>query len=96
MTKNLMMANFFSVTEAELITHAYHSVVTEMTAAVAMKQLCVRGYHVYKNVWATVVGEELVWRKRNSHDVYAVSVMKDSVVIGRLPRKYRPSLHCSF
>ena len=90
MAENLMMAKFFSVTKAELITHAYHSVVTEMTAAVAMKQLCVRGYHVYKNVWAAVVGEELVWRKRNSHDVYAVSVMKDSVVIGHLPRKISP------
>ena len=27
----------------------------EMTAAVAMKQLCVRGYHVYKDVWTAVV-----------------------------------------
>ena len=31
---------------------------TEMTAAIAMKQLCMRGYHVYKDVWAAVVGEE--------------------------------------
>ena len=37
---------------------------TEMTA-VATKQLCarVRGYHVYKDVGASVVGEELVCRK---------------------------------
>ena len=34
---------------------------------------------------AAVVGEELVWRKRNSHDVYAVSVMKDSIVVGYCP-----------
>ena len=40
-----------------------------------------RGYHVYKDVWAAVVGEELVCRiekEENYHDVYAVSVMKDS------------------
>ena len=35
----------------------------EMTA-VATKQLCVRGYyHVYKDVWAAVVGENLVCRR---------------------------------
>ena len=30
--------------------------------AVATKQSCVRGYHVYKDVWAAVVGEGLVCR----------------------------------
>ena len=33
----------------------------EMTA-VATKQSCVRGYYVYKDVWAAVVGEGLVCR----------------------------------
>ena len=42
-------------------------------------------------MWAAVVGEELVGRKRgNSHDIYAVSVMKDSVVVGHLSRKLSP------
>ena len=54
----------------------------EMTVAVVMKQSCVRGYHVYKDVWTAVVGEELVWKRGNSHDDYAVSVIKDSVVVG--------------
>ena len=35
-----------------------------MTVAVAIKQSCMKGYHVYKDLWADVVGEELVWRKR--------------------------------
>ena len=38
----------FTVAKVE----AYHSVATEMTAAIAMKQSCVRGYHVYKDAWA--------------------------------------------
>ena len=53
----------------ELIPHAYHSVATdqaEMTAAIAMKQLCMRGYHIYKDVWAAVVDKELMWRKEIS------------------------------
>ena len=58
--------------------------------AVTTKQPCVRGYHVYKDVWAAVVGEELVWRRENSHNVYAVSVMKNSVVVGHLHRKILP------
>ena len=60
--------------------------------AIATKQSCVRGYHINKDVWAAVVGEELVCRREreNSHDVYAVSVMKDSVVVGHFPRKISP------
>ena len=49
MSKNLTTAKIL-VAEVE----AYHSVATEMTAAVAMKQSCERGYHVYKDVWAAV------------------------------------------
>ena len=57
--------------------------------AVATKQLCVRGYHVYKDVWAAVGCEESVYRREreNSHNVYAVSVMTNSVVVCHLPRK---------
>ena len=36
-------------------------------------------------MWAAVVGEELVCRRErgNSHNVYAVAVMKDGVVVGQ-------------
>ena len=48
--------------------------------AIATKQSYVRGYHVYKDVWEAVVGEGSVCRRErgNYHDVYAVSVVKDS------------------
>ena len=41
---------------------------------------------------AEVVGKELVCRRKrgNSHNVYGVSVMKDSVIIGHFPRKTLP------
>ena len=43
-------------------------------------------------MWAAVVGEELVRRRErgNFHDVYAVAVMKDGVVVGHLARKILP------
>ena len=50
----------------------------EMTVAAAMNQLCVRGYHIYKDVWAAVVGKELVWRKEIP-TMFMLSVMKDIV-----------------
>ena len=59
---------------------------------VATKLICVRGYHICKDVWAVVVGEEFVCRRGrgNSHNVYAVSVTKDSVIVGHFPRKISP------
>ena len=39
---------------------------------------CVRGYHVYKDVWTATIGEELVCRRErgNAHDIYVVAVWK--------------------
>lgn len=50
---------------------------------------CVRGYHVYKDIWIAQVGELLVCERDqyNVQDRYAVSVKKDGNVIGHLPRK---------
>ena len=49
----------------------------------------VRGYNVYKDVWAAVIGEELVCQRErgNSCDHYAVAVIKEDVVVGHLPQK---------
>ena len=56
--------------------------------AVIQKQLhvCVRGYCVYKNVWAAAVGERLacVREKENSHNIYVVLVMKNGVIFVNL------------
>ena len=40
---------------------------------------CVRGYHIYQDVWEPVTGEELkcVWEPANVVDRYAVSVVRN-------------------
>lgn len=50
---------------------------------------CVRGYHVYKDIWEAVIGEELVCDREpnNPRDRYAVAVIKHGIIIGLLPRK---------
>ena len=50
---------------------------------------CVRGYHVYKDIWAAAVGERLTCSREpsNASDRYAVAVIKDRMTIGHLPRK---------
>ena len=90
MTAKIFYGHNF-LAKAELITRAYHSHTdqAEITVAVALKQLCVNGYHVYKDVWAAVVSEELVWRKRKfSRHVCCIS--NESVIVGHLPRKISP------
>ncbi len=49
----------------------------------------IRGLHVYKHVWTPVEGEELVLEQEhhNSYDRYATTVLKDGVIVGRVPRE---------
>jgi len=49
---------------------------------------CVRGYHVYKDVWAASAGAVLQCEReaRNSNDPYAVAVHKDGLTVGHIPR----------
>ena len=51
---------------------------------------CVRGYHIYKDIWTAAVGEILfcVREPTNASDRYAVAVTRPGglgVVIGHLP-----------
>ena len=48
----------------------------------------VRGYHVYRNIWEAKNGEVLTCEREinNGYDPFAVSVIKDGVVVGNLPR----------
>lgn len=49
-----------------------------------------RGYHVYKDIWTAVVGEEFPCKREtsNTFDPFAVAVMRgDTTVIGHVPRK---------
>ena len=50
---------------------------------------CVRGYHVYKDIWAAAVEELLTCSREptNASDRYAVAVIKGGTTIGHLPRK---------
>ena len=48
----------------------------------------IRGYHIYKDIWSSTVGEHLICEREmlNLTDKYAVTVLKDDVIIGHLPR----------
>ena len=50
---------------------------------------CVRGFHVYSNIWIPFVGETLTCEQEsgNPQDPYAVAIKKGSEVIGHVPRK---------
>ena len=49
----------------------------------------IRGHHVYKYIWSSVVGEELECRIKagNVHNLYAVSVIRSGTdIVGHIPR----------
>ena len=50
---------------------------------------CIRGYHVYKEIWEAATGEVLICERElhNSRDRYAVAVKRMGTIIGHLPRK---------
>ena len=52
-------------------------------------EYCARCYHVYKDPWEAVVGEELECQREhtNPSDGYAVAVKKGETVVGHLPRR---------
>ena len=57
---------------------------------------CIRGHHVYKDVWTPIIGEVLqcVREVGNVVDRYAVGVIKnDNTTVGHLPK--RMSMVCS-
>ena len=49
---------------------------------------CVRGYHVYKDIWDATIGEELECAREseNPADRYAVAMKKDNETVGHVPR----------
>ena len=44
----------------------------------------VRGYHQYKEIWDAEFGEKLECQREtgNSHDIFAVAVLKSGVIVG--------------
>ena len=58
-------------------------------------QSCVKGYHIYQELWEAVIGEELQCQRErdNPADIYAVAVRKGRTIVGHLPR--RLARHCA-
>ena len=54
-----------------------------------MIKTVVCGYHVYKEIWCAAVGEELSYIREveNYHDLFAVAVVRQGVIVGHVPRK---------
>ena len=50
----------------------------------------IRGYHEYKSIWEAEMGEILacIREPSNVHDPYAVAVVKSSIIVGHVPRKF--------
>ena len=50
---------------------------------------CVRGYHVYNDIWEASVGEELPCHRKdgNPTDPYAVAIKRSGVIVGHIRRK---------
>ena len=49
----------------------------------------VRGYHIYEDIWYASVSEELPCQREpgNSHDPFAVAIIRAGVTVGHVPRK---------
>ena len=56
---------------------------------VCERNRCVHSNHIYKDIWDTVIGEELRCERElnNRSDRHAVAIKKDGIIIGHIPRK---------
>ena len=50
----------------------------------------IRGHHIYKRIWRPLVGEVLTLEREegNTHDRFAVSLLKDAIVVGHVPLEF--------
>ena len=53
---------------------------------VSMVEAMVRGYHVYKDTWATVVGEQLPSQHQDGN-FCAVAVVREEAIVGHVSKK---------
>ena len=49
---------------------------------------CMCGYHVYKDIWTAMIGEDLLCERKPFNDVdrYAIAVLKDDTIVGHIPK----------
>ena len=54
----------------------------------------IRGYRAYMGIWNPIIGEELQLKREaeNIRDGCAVAVVKDSCIIGHVPRQLSPMI----
>ena len=67
-----------------------------VTADMFLLESVVRGCHVYKEIWSSVLGEELqcICEIGNVHDLYAVKVVKTGIgTVGHLPKEISMPCH---
>ena len=57
-------------------------------------KLFVRGFHAYKDIWTPDEGEHLnlIREPENIKDKYAVSVLKDGLIVGHVPYNLAPRI----
>lgn len=62
--------------------------VGELTTYFSVETM-IRGYHIYKDVWKSSVGEQLLCEieENNRQDSHAVAVVRTGPVVGHVPRK---------
>ena len=50
---------------------------------------CVRGYHVYKDLWDPSIREDILCEREpfNDADQYALAILEDDTVVSHIPRK---------
>ena len=55
---------------------------------VCERNSCVFGYHIYKDIWDAVIGEELLCEREpdNRSDRYAVAIKKDGIIPRKISR----------
>ena len=60
-----------------------------ISGATFIVESCIRGYHIYKDIWDATIGEELQCARKSdvSNNRYAVAVRKNNAVVGHVPRK---------
>ena len=53
-----------------------------------IRNSCVRGYHVYEDLWNATSGETVTYIREqgNRNDVFAVAVQSDGNIVGHIPR----------
>ena len=72
----------------QFICNVYEiTLVIKMAVSEFKYESCIRGYHIYKNIWSSTVGELICEREMlNSTDRYAVTVLDDVIIGHPVPR----------